>query len=56
MEITGTFKQRKVDLVRDGFDPRRLSDPIHFLDPETRRYVRLDTDLFERIGCGQIRL
>ena len=56
MEITGTFKHRKVDLVREGYDPKRLSDPIHFLDPETREYVPLDAGLFERIESGGIRL
>lgn len=26
IEITGTFKHRKVDLMRQGFDPRSISD------------------------------
>lgn len=26
IEITGTFKQRKVDLVKAGFDPRTVTD------------------------------
>ena len=56
MEITGTFKHRKVDLVREGFDPSRLSDPIYFLDPEKERYVRLDSATFDRISEGEMRL
>jgi fatty-acyl-CoA synthase len=56
MEITGTFKHRKVDLVREGFDPRTLSDPIYFFDPDAKHYVRLDGDMFERIESGQVRL
>ena len=56
MEITGTFKHRKVDLVREGFDPTKLTDRLYFRDPEKGRYVPLDLAAFERIGAGQIRL
>jgi fatty-acyl-CoA synthase len=56
MEITGTFKHRKVDLVREGFDPTRLSDPIYFLDSEKRSYVRLDAATYDRITSGELRL
>jgi len=56
MEITGTFKHRKVDLVREGFDPAMLSDQLFFRDPEKGCYVPLDVNAFERIESGQIRL
>jgi fatty-acyl-CoA synthase len=56
MEITGTFKHRKVDLVREGFDPTKLSDRLFFRDPEKGRYVPLDINAFERIEAGQVRL
>jgi fatty-acyl-CoA synthase len=56
MEITGTFKHRKIDLVREGFDPATLSDPLFFRDPEKGHYVPLDASAFERIESGQIRL
>jgi fatty-acyl-CoA synthase len=56
MEITGTFKHRKVDLVRDGFDPSKISDRLYLRDPEAGRYVPLDAEVFERIQSGQIRL
>ncbi len=56
MEITGTFKHRKVDLVKEGFDPACLSDPIYFRDPTRGTYVPLDAVAFERISDGTIRL
>jgi fatty-acyl-CoA synthase len=56
MEITGTFKHRKVDLVREGFDPAKLSDRLYFRDPEKGRYIPLDISAFERIEAGQVRL
>jgi fatty-acyl-CoA synthase len=56
IETTSTFKQRKVDLVRDGFDPARTADPIFFDDPRRGAYVRVDSALFQEIQSGAIRL
>ena len=56
IEITGTFKHRKVDAVSEGFDPEQVSDPLYFLDPEKSSYVRLDAAAHERIRAGAIRL
>lgn len=56
MEVTGTFKHRKIDLVREGFDPGRVSDRLFFRDPEKRCYVPLDASTFERIESGLIRI
>ena len=56
MEITGTFKHRKVDLVKDGFDLEALSDPILFRDPESKCYVPLDSTTREKILNGEIRV
>jgi fatty-acyl-CoA synthase len=55
LEITGTFKHRKVELVKEGFDPAAISDPLYFLDGE-RGYVRLDPTLFGRIARGEQRV
>ena len=56
MEITGTFKHRKVDLVKEGFDPARISDPLFFLDAEKGRYVPLSVGLYDEIVSGQRRV
>jgi fatty-acyl-CoA synthase len=55
-DVSGTFKQRKVDLVRQRFDPADIKDPIYFNDPATQSYVRLDRDMYERIQSGQVRM
>ena len=44
IEVTGTFKQKKIDLVREGFDPAATSDPIYFNDPQA-----------QAPSCGSIR-
>jgi fatty-acyl-CoA synthase len=56
MEITGTFKLRKVELVKDGFDPQRISDPLFWLDPSSGRYERLDEARYDDIVAGRVKL
>ncbi len=51
-----TFKHRKVDLMRDGFDPENVHDPIYLRDDEKQTFVRLDNDLFKEIRDGRKRL
>jgi fatty-acyl-CoA synthase len=56
IEVTGTFKHRKVDLVKDGFNPETVADPIYFNDPQARTFVRLDAALYQQIQSGAMRL
>ena len=57
MDMTATFKQKKVDLVKQGFDPDAIGDPIYFNDPAAKAFVRhrrsaVQADLCpERYGC-----
>ncbi len=56
LDLTGTFKQRKLDLVREGFNPSATTDAIYFNDVSKRSFVRLDAALHERICSGEVRL
>jgi fatty-acyl-CoA synthase len=56
LDVTGTFKQRKIDLVRDGFDPATIADPIFWLDPETGAYERLTPERYADIVEGRVKL
>jgi fatty-acyl-CoA synthase len=49
IEVTGTFKQRKVDLVREGLDPSAIADPLYFLDPDSGKYERLTPERYGEI-------
>ncbi len=55
-ETTGTFKYRKVDLKKEGFDPRQVSDPLYVLCNKQNGYEALTADVFDRIVKGAIRL
>jgi fatty-acyl-CoA synthase len=56
LSLTETFKQKKQELVRDGFDPSRVSDPLAFRDVSVGAYVPLDAVLFAKIVSGEVRL
>ncbi|KAG8575570.1 hypothetical protein GDO81_009601 [Engystomops pustulosus] len=56
LEITGTFKQRKVELVKQGFDPSNISDPLYFLDEREKKYVPMTQTIYEDIRNKRIKL
>ena len=51
-ETTGTFKYRKVDLVREGFDPEAVGEPVWFAHPDKRKYVLLTQEMYNSILNG----
>ncbi|KAM8971844.1 long-chain fatty acid transport protein 2 isoform 2-T2 [Pelodytes ibericus] len=56
LEITGTFKQRKVELVKEGFDPAVISDPLYFLDEREKKYVPMTQTICDEIKSRKIKL
>ena len=56
VDLTGTFKYSKTELIRQGFDPTATQDTLYFDHPESEAFVPLDKQLYERIQCGSIRL
>ncbi|KAM4677704.1 long-chain fatty acid transport protein 2 [Discoglossus pictus] len=56
LETTGTFKQRKVALVEEGFDPSVISDPLYFLDEREKKYVPMTQTIYNDIQGKKIKL
>ncbi len=56
VEVTGTFKPRKQELMQQGFDPAGIQDPLYFDDPRIQAYVPLDAALFAAIAAGKVRV
>ncbi|MEL7040710.1 MAG: long-chain-acyl-CoA synthetase [Pseudomonadota bacterium] len=54
-ETTGTFKYRKVELVKEGFDPEAVNEPLWFFDPESQKYEPLTVDAHETIRSGAVK-
>ena len=56
VEVTGTFKYSKTELVRQGYDPVASADALYFDLLESEAFVQLDKELYDRIQSGGIRL
>ena len=56
IEKTGTFKYKKTDLVKDGYDPSKIQDPIYYASGGDKRYINLDQDSFQKINTLEIRV
>jgi acyl-CoA synthetase (AMP-forming)/AMP-acid ligase II len=52
MRVTGTFKHQKVAYRDEGYDPRKVEDPLYFLDGD--KYVRIDDKLYKRLAAAEI--
>jgi fatty-acyl-CoA synthase len=55
LETTGTFKQRKMDLIADGYDPTKIKGPLFFHDPK-RGYVKLTKAVHDKIAGGLVKV
>ena len=53
LELTGTFKHRAQALAQDGFDPRRIGEPLYMLNAKGGGYVPLDPRLYDDVVSGQ---
>jgi fatty-acyl-CoA synthase len=56
IDVTATFKQRKLALVKEGFDPTRIGDTLYVDDPDRRAFVPIDQVVHRRIVAGEMRL
>jgi fatty-acyl-CoA synthase len=56
IEMTATFKHKKHDLAKEGFDPDAIVDPLYVFDRAQGAYVALTRDRFAAIQSGTMRL
>jgi len=56
IELTGTFKLRKQELVADGYDPAQVRGALYVDDAQRGAYVPLDSSVHARLIAGEIRL
>lgn len=56
MDLTGTYKLRKVDYQKEAFDLEKVKDEIYFLDPSKRSYVHFTKELYDDLKSGKIRI
>jgi fatty-acyl-CoA synthase len=53
---TETFKQKKQDLIRAGFNPREIADSLFYRHPASGKFLPLDADAYAQLEQGAIRL
>ncbi|KAI8507857.1 hypothetical protein Bbelb_140970 [Branchiostoma belcheri] len=56
ISVTRTLKQQKMQLVKEGFDPTLIREPLYLRDDAQKTYVPLDLDLYRRIALGKAKL
>ncbi len=54
--LTGTFKLRKVELQKEGYDISQVSDPVYFRDTEEGAYVPVRESLYAKVMSGGVRV
>jgi len=55
LEVTGTFKHRKVDLKKEGYDLEAVQDPLFVLLPGEQEYVSITPEVLSGIDNGTYR-
>ena len=56
IEVTGTFKYKKTDLVKDGFDPSVVKDQMYYASTSENDYIDLDANVFKKISDHELKL
>lgn len=56
LEVTATFKQCKSQLVKEGFNPAVISDPLFFLDDSKACCVPMTQEIYSSIAEMRMKL
>ncbi|KAM8819525.1 long-chain fatty acid transport protein 3 isoform 1-T1 [Rhynchonycteris naso] len=56
LATTETFKQQKVRMAKEGFDPSALSDPLYILDQARGTYMPLTPARYRALLAGDLRI
>lgn len=54
VDMTGTFKLKKIDLQKEGFDPTAINDSLYYM-ASSGKYEKLDKAVYEQIMNGKVR-
>lgn len=56
MEMTGTFKRTKINLVLEAFNHKIINDPLYFLDTSEKSYISMTEEIYNDILSFKIKL
>jgi acyl-CoA synthetase (AMP-forming)/AMP-acid ligase II len=52
LDLTGSYKIKKVKLRTEGYDITKINDKIFYLDPDQKKYIVLDEKKYNQILNG----
>ncbi|XP_066596387.1 long-chain fatty acid transport protein 4-like [Prorops nasuta] len=55
LEMTSTFKLKKINLQREGFDPNKIQDKVYFRSGN-KEYVELTPEIYQEIISGSAKI
>lgn len=55
-DTTSTFKFKKTNLVKAGFDPANISEPLYYADAGSNSYKKITKAVYKKILSGEVRL
>ncbi|XP_063983457.1 long-chain fatty acid transport protein 4-like isoform X2 [Diachasmimorpha longicaudata] len=55
LEMTSTFKLKKINLQKEGFDPNKIQDKVYFRSGN-KEYVEVTPELYQEIISGSAKL
>jgi len=56
IEITGTFKHRKVEMRDQGYNPSTITDKLYYLNTAKKIYEPLTPAIYQQLNSGKSRL
>ncbi len=56
MTVTSTFKHMKVELVKEGFDPSKITDTLYVCDAPNKTYIQIDEGVYNDVVEGKMKL
>ena len=56
LEVTGTFKHRKMELKNQGYDINKIQDPVFYLSADGAEYLPLNKEILGNLEAGNLRL
>ncbi len=56
IDLTGTFKLRKIDYRNEAYDLAKVKDPVYFFDSLSQTYIRFTPSIQYQLTEGKIRV
>ena len=56
IDLTGTYKLRKIDYRNEAYDLGKVKDPIYFLDSISESYIPFTSIIYDQLVNGKLKV